>query len=135
MLRFAIASLMLAGSVAAMPAPARAQPVPYQFTPPPPIPRPPSSPAPLYPSMPGVEPPAPAPTQSHLRPYRVTPPPSLSAPRPGARPVQTAHGRTIFVPSSPAETFHDRASSCAQAGASAGLRAGQMNAFLGRCVN
>jgi hypothetical protein len=39
------------------------------------------------------------------------------------------------VPSSPGETFGDRVSSCAHAGASAGLRAGQMNAFMGRCVN
>jgi hypothetical protein len=133
MLRYAIASLMLAGSVAATPGPAHAQAVQYQFTPPPPIPRPPSSPALLYPSVPGVAPPAPAPQQSHLKPYRVTPPPGVSAQSP-ARPVQTARGRTVFVPSSPAETFGDRVSSCAHAGASAGLRAGQMNAFMGRCT-
>jgi hypothetical protein len=134
MLRYAIASLMLAGSAVAMLEPARGQPVQYQFTPPPPIPRLPSSAAPLYPSMPGVAPPVPAPTQSHLKPYRVTPPPGLSAPS-SARAVHTAHGRTIFVPSSSGETFGDRVSSCAHAGASAGLRAGQMNAFMGRCVN
>jgi hypothetical protein len=134
MLRSVMASLMLAGSVVAMLTPAHAQAVQYQFTPPPPIPRP-SSAAPLYPSLPGVLPPAPEPRQSHLKPYRVTPPPGLSAPQSGARSVQTARGRTIFVPSSPAETFGDRVSSCAHAGASAGLRAGQMNAFMGRCVN
>src|SRR5258707_6839649 len=134
MLRSAIASLMLAGSVLAMLEPAHGQPVQYQFTPPPPIPRPPSSSAPLYAPMPGVAPPVPAPQQSHLKPYRVTPPPGLSA-QPSARAVQTARGRTIFVPSSPVETFGDRVSSCAHAGASAGLRAGQMNAFMGRCVN
>jgi hypothetical protein len=134
MLRSAIASLMLAGSGLAMPDPAHSQAVQYQFTPPPPIPRLPSSPAPLFPAMPGVEPPAPAPQQSHLKPYRVTPPPGPSA-QPSGRTVQTARGHTIFVPSSPGETFGDRVSSCAQAGASAGLRAGQMNAFMGRCVN
>jgi hypothetical protein len=134
MLRYAIASLMLASGVVALLEPAHAQAVQYQFTPPPPIPRPPSSSAPLYPSMPGVEPPAPAPQQSHLKPYRVTPPPGVSG-HPSARPVQTARGHTIFVPSSPSETFGDRVSSCAHAGASAGLRASQMNAFMGRCVN
>jgi hypothetical protein len=134
MLRYAVAFLLLAASAVATLAPAHAQPVPYQFTPPPPIPRLPSSSAPLYPSMPGVALPAPAPTQSHLKPYRVTPSPGLSAPS-SARTVHTAHGHTIFVPSSPGETFGDRVSSCAHAGASAGLRAGQMNAFMGQCVN
>jgi hypothetical protein len=134
MLRFVMASLMLAGSVVATLEPAHGQAVQYQFTPPPPIPRPPSSSAPLYPSMPGVEPPVPAPRQSHLKPYRVTPPPSGST-QGGSRQVQTARGHTIFVPSSPSETFGDRVSSCAHAGASAGLRSGQMNAFMGRCVN
>jgi hypothetical protein len=125
---------MLAGSAFAMLAPAHGQPVQYQFTPPPPIPHLPSSSAPLYPSTPGALPPVPAPHPSHLKPWRVTPPPALSGER-SARAVQTARGRTVLVPSSPGETFGDRVSSCAHAGASAGLRPGQLNAFMGRCVN
>jgi hypothetical protein len=134
MLRYAVASLMLAGSIVAMLQPARGQAVQYQFTPPPPITPLPSSPGPLYSPMPGVEPPVPAPRQSHIKPYRVTPPPGPSAPS-STRAVHTAHGRTIFVPSSPGETFGDRVSSCARAGASAGLRTSRLNAFMGQCVN
>ena len=111
-----------------------AQPVQYQFTPPPPIPTLPSSPAPFYPPMPGVARPVPAPGHSHLAPYRVTPPPGLS-PQRSARPVQTARGRTILVPSSPGDTFGDRVSTCAHAGAAAGLRPNQLSAFMGQCVN
>jgi hypothetical protein len=133
MTRFAIASLMLAGSALAMPGPAHSQGVQYQFTPPPPIRTLPSSSAPSYPPIPGVAPPAPAPRQSHLAPYRVTPP--SSPPDWSTRTVQTARGRTIFVPSSPAETFGDRVSNCAHAGASAGLGPNQLTAFMGRCAN
>ncbi len=133
MFRFAVAALMLAGGVPAMLNPAHGQPVQYQFTPPPPIPKLPSSSAPSY-LVPGVAPPAPAPTQSHLAPHRVTPPPAVS-PQPSTRPVQAARGRTIHVPSSPSETFGDRVSSCAHAGASAGLKPNQLNTFMGRCVN
>ena len=111
-----------------------AQPVQYQFTPPPPIPTLPSSSAPLYPPTVGVAPPVPAPGQSHLSPYRVTPPPGLS-PQRSVRAVQTARGRTILVPTAPGETFGDRASSCAHAGAAAGLGPNRLNAFIGRCVN
>jgi hypothetical protein len=133
MTRFAIASLMLAGSALATLDPARSQGVQYQFTPPPPIKTLPSSSAPSYPPIPDVAPPAPAPRQSHLAPYRVTPP---SGPPDGStRTVQTARGRTIFVPSSPRETFGDRVSNCAHAGASAGLGPNQLNAFMGRCAN
>jgi hypothetical protein len=125
---------MLAGSALAMLAPAHGQPVQYQLTPPPPIPHLPSSSAPFYPPTPGALPPAPAPQPSHLKPWRVTPPPALSGEQ-SVRAVQTTRGRTILVPSSPGETFGDRVSSCAHAGASAGLRPGQINAFMGRCVN
>jgi hypothetical protein len=133
MLRFAFASLMLAGGALAMFEPAHAQPVQYQFTPPPPIPTLPSSSGSLYPPAPSVLPPVPAPGQSYLKPHQVTPPPALSAP-PSARTVHT-RGRTILVPSSPGETFGDRVSSCAHAGAAAGLGPNQLNAFMGRCVN
>jgi hypothetical protein len=125
---------MLASSALALPAPARAQPVQSQFTPPPPIPHLPSSSGPLYPPTAGTQPPVPAPHASHLKPWHVTPPPALSAER-SARAVHTARGRTILVPSSPGETFGDRVSSCAHAGASAGLGTSQLNAFMGRCVN
>src|SRR5258705_7353993 len=100
MTRFAIASLMLAGSVLALLEPAHGQAVQYQFTPPPPIKTLPSSSAPSYSLTPDVAPPGPAPRQSHLAPYRVTPPPGPSG-SPSTRSVQTARGRTIFVPSSP----------------------------------
>ncbi len=133
MTRFAIASLMLASGVLAMLEPALGQGVQYQFTPPPPIRTLPPSSAPSYPFA-GVAPPVPAPRQSHLAPYRVTPPPGPSD-SPSTRTVQTARGRTIFVPSSPGETFGDRVSSCAHAGAAAGLRANQLAGFMGRCVN
>jgi hypothetical protein len=133
MFRHAVASLMLAGGAVATLAPAHGQPVPYQITPPPPIPHLPSS-GPLYPPTTGIAPPAPAPQPSHLRPWRVTPPPPLSGER-SARAVHTARGRTILVPASPGETLSDRVSSCAHAGASAGLRPSQLNAFMGRCVN
>lgn len=134
MLRHVVAFLMLAGSALATVAPACGQPVQYQYTPPPPIPQLPSSSGPLYPPTAGTLPPVPAPRQSHLKPWRVTPPPSLSAER-STRTVHTARGRTIQVPSSAGETFSDRVSSCAHAGASAGLGPNQLNAFMGRCVN
>src|SRR5262245_29104861 len=132
MSRFTIASLM-AGCVLAMLEPAHSQGVQYQFTPPPPIKTLPSSSAPSYPPIPDVAPPVPAPRQSHLAPYRVTPP---GAPDSwSTRAVHTARGRTIFVPSSPGETFGDRVSNCAHAGASAGLAPNQLSAFMGRCAN
>jgi hypothetical protein len=134
MTRFAIAPLLLAGGIFTLLEPAHGQGVQYQFTPPPPIKAMPSSSAPIYPPSPGVEPPVPAPSQSHLAPHRVTLPPSLSDSR-STRAVQTAHGRTIFVPSSRSETFGDRVSSCAHAGAAAGLRPNQLAAFMGRCTN
>jgi hypothetical protein len=134
MFRLAIASLMLAGSALAMLEPARGQAVQYQFTPPPPIPTLPPSSGSLYPPAPSVLPPVPAPGQSYLKPHQVTPPPALSAPQ-SARTVHAARGRTILVPSSPGETFGDRVSSCAHAGAAAGLGPNQLNAFMGRCVN
>jgi hypothetical protein len=135
MTRFVIASLMLAGSALAMPGPAHGQGVQYQFTPPPPIRALPSSSAPSYPPIPDVAPPAPAPRQSHLAPYRVAPPSGPSDSGPSTRTVQTARGRTIFVPSSPRETLGDRVSNCAHAGASAGLGPNQLTAFMGRCAN
>ncbi len=134
MLRFAVASLILAGSALATLEPAHGQAVQYQFTPPPPIPKLPSSSSPSYPAMPGVEPPVPAPGQSHLHPYHVTPSPSASRQH-STRAVQTARGRTIFVPSSPRQTFGDRVTSCAHAGAAAGLGPNQLSAFMGRCAN
>lgn len=134
MTRFAVASLMLAAGALVMLEPAHGQGVQYQFTPPPPIKTLPSSAAPSYPTIPGVAPPVPAPRQSHLAPYRVTPPPGLSDSR-STRTVLTRRGRTIFVPSSPGETFGDRVSSCAHAGAAAGLGPNQLNAFMGRCAN
>jgi len=134
MFRFAIASFMLAGSALAMLEPAHGQGVQYQFTPPPPIKTLPSSSAPSYPPVPDVAPPVPAPRQSHLAPYRVTPPPGPADSR-STRTVTTARGRTIFVPASPGETFGDRVSSCAHAGAAAGLRPNQLSAFMGRCAN
>jgi hypothetical protein len=133
MFRFAFASLMLAGGAVATFEPAHAQPVQYQFTPPPPIPTLPPSSGSLYPPAPSVLPPVPAPGQSYLKPHQVMPPPALSAP-PSARTVHT-RGRTVIVPSSPGETFGDRVSSCAHAGAAAGLGPNQLNAFMGRCVN
>src|SRR5258708_36475826 len=134
MIRFAIASLMLAGSALAMLGPAPGQGVQYQFTPPPPIKTLPSSSAPSYPPIPDVAPPVPAPRQSHLAPYRVTPPPGPSDSQ-STRAVHTARRRTIFVPSSPWVTVGCRASSCAHAGASAGLGPNQLTAFMGRCAN
>src|ERR1700752_1729401 len=103
MTRFAVASVMLVGSVLAMLEPALGQGVQYHFTPPPPIKTLPPSSAPSYPFA-GALPAVPAPRQSHLTPYRVTPPPGPSD-SPSTRAVQTARGRTIFVPSSPRETF------------------------------
>jgi hypothetical protein len=134
MTRFAIVPLLLAGGVLTLLEPAHGQGVQYQFTPPPPIRSLPSSSAAIYPPTPGVEPPVPAPTHSHLAPYRVTPPPGLSDSR-STRAVQTARGRTVFVPSSRRETFGDRVSNCAHAGAAAGLRANQLTAFMGRCTH
>ncbi|HLK81014.1 MAG TPA: hypothetical protein VKT99_05895 [Xanthobacteraceae bacterium] len=131
--RFAVASLMLAGSVLAILGPAQGQGVQYQFTPPPPIKSLPPSSTPSYPFA-GALPPVPAPQQSRLAPYRVTPPPGPSD-SPSTRGVQTARGRTIFVPTSPRETFGDRVSSCAHAGVAAGLRPNQLTRFMGRCVN
>jgi|SRR5215475_7122314 len=133
MTRFAFASFVLAGSAVAMLEPAHGQGVQYQFTPPPPF-RTPSSPTPNYPPIPDVAPPSPAPRQSHLAPYHLTPPlgPSDSG---STRTVHTAHGRAIFVPSSQGETFGDRVSNCAHAGASAGLGPNQLSAFMGRCAN
>ncbi len=133
MLRTAVAPLMLAGTTLLL-APAHGQPVQYQFTPPPPIPTLPSTSGPLYPATPGALPPVPAPHRSHLKPWQVTPPPALSAQR-EVRSVHSARGRTILVPSSPGETFGDRVSSCAHAGAAAGLGPTRLNAFMGRCVN
>jgi hypothetical protein len=133
MTRFAIASLVLTGSIVMVLAPAHSQGVQYQFTPPPPIRTLPSSSAPSYPPIPDVAPPAPAPTQSHLAPYRVTPPPR--SPEARSRSVNTARGRTVVVPSSPGETYGDRVSNCAHAGAAAGLGPNQLGAFMGRCAN
>jgi len=132
--RLAIASLVLAGTALALLGPAYGQGVQYQFTPPPPIRTLPSSSAPSYPSIPDVAAPVPAPRQSHLAPYRVTPPPGPSDSQ-STRTVHTARGRTIFVPSSPGETFGDRVSNCAHAGAAAGLGPNQLSAFMGRCSN
>jgi hypothetical protein len=134
MTRFAIAPLLLAGGILTLLEPAYGQGVQSQFTPPPPIKALPSSSAPIYPPTAGVEPPVPAPRQSHLAPHRITPPPGLSDSR-STRAVQTARGRTIFVPSSRNETFGDRVSSCAHAGAAAGLRPNQLSAFMGRCTH
>src|SRR5215470_3475041 len=97
MSRFAIASLMLAGSAMLVLEAAYGQGVQHQFTPPPPITALPSSSSPSYPPIPGVAPPAPAPRASHLSPYRVTP--SVGSPGQGAnRSVYTAHGRRVLVP-------------------------------------
>jgi len=135
MIRFVVMSLMLAGSAVAMLAPARGQAVQYQFTPPPPIVPLHSSPAPSYPSIPGVAPPEPAPRPSHIAPYRVTPSVGSSAAR-SAGSVSTRRGRVIAVPSSPGQnTFGDRVSNCGHAGAAAGLGPNQLGAFMGRCVN
>jgi hypothetical protein len=134
MTRFAIASLMLTCGTMMVLGPAHGQGVQYQFTPPPPIRTLPSGSAPSYPPIPDVAPPAPAPRQSHLAPYRVTPPPGTPESR-STRSVPTARGRTIVVPSSPGETFGDRVSNCAHAGASAGLGPNQLGAFMGRCAN
>jgi len=134
MTRFAIASLMLAGSAVLVLEPAYAQGVQHQFTPPPPITALPSSSSPSYPQIPGVAPLVPAPRGSNLTPYRSAP--SVGSPGQGAnRSVYTAHGRRVLVPTSPAETFGDRVSNCAHAGASAGLGPNQLGAFMGRCTN
>jgi hypothetical protein len=132
--RFVIAFLLLAGGILTLLEPAHGQGIQSQFTPPPPIRTLPSSSGAIYPPTPGVEPPVPAPRQSHLAPYRVTPPPGLSDSR-STRTVQTARGRTIFVPSSRRETFGDRVSNCAHAGAAAGLHSNQLTAFMGRCTH
>ena len=134
MTRFAIAPLLLTGAILTSLEPVHSQGLQSQFTPPPPIKTLPSSSGPIYPPTPGVAPPVPAPRQSHLTPYRVTPPPGLSDSR-STRAVQTARGRTIFVPSSRGETFGDRVSSCAHAGAAAGLHPHQLAGFMGRCTN
>lgn len=126
-----LAPLMLLASALAIP-PACAEPVQYQFTPPPPIPHLPASPPPSYPVQ-GVAPPQPAPRASNLEPFHVTPPPAALR-RPGGT-VQTARGRPVIVPVTPGETFGDRVTTCSRAGASAGLRASRLSAFVGRCVN
>jgi hypothetical protein len=136
MIRSAIASLMLAGSAMAVPAPAHGQPVQYQFTPPPPIVPLPSWQPPSYPTIPGVAPPVPAPRRSGVVPYHVTPPVGPPGSR-SAPYVYTQRGRAIAVPP-PApgrDTFGDSVSRCAHAGASAGLGPNQLGAFMGRCVN
>jgi len=134
MTRFAIASLVLAcGAVLALQA-AYSQGIQSQFTPPPPIRSLPSSSSPSYPVIPDVAPPVPAPRGSHLAPHRVTPSPELSSGR-TARQVYTARGRTVTVPTRPGETFGDRVSNCAHAGASAGMGPNQLNSFMGRCTN
>jgi hypothetical protein len=136
MIRSVIASLMLAGAAMAALEPAYGQPVQYQFTPPPPIRALPSSQPPSYAPIPDVAPPAPAPGGSGVVPYRVRPAPSASGSGRGStRPVYTARGRRILVPSAPAETFGDRVSNCAHAGASSGLGPNQLGAFMGRCAN
>ena len=137
MIRFAIASLMLAGSAIAALEPAYGQAVQYQFTPPPPIVPAPSSQAPSYPPIPGVAPPAPAPGPSAAVPYRVSPSVGPSGSQ-ATRYVHTRRGRTVAVPSAAVpgqETFGDRVSNCAHAGASAGLGPNQLGGFMGRCVN
>ena len=134
MTRFAIAFLMLAGGAVMALDPALSQGVQYQFTPPPPIRSLPSSSAPSYPPIPDVAPPVPAPRASHLAPYRVTPPEGSVGSR-LTRHVYTDDGRRVLVPSRPAETFGDRVSNCAHAGASAGLGPNQLGAFMGRCAN
>jgi len=133
MTRFAVVSLMLAGSAVMVLEPAYGQAVQYQFTPPPPIRALPSSSSPSYPLIPGVASPVPAPGGSHLAPYRVTPSPRSSE-HGLNRSVYTAHGRRILVPTAPAETFGDRVSNCAHAGASAGLGPNQLGSFMGRCT-
>jgi hypothetical protein len=132
MIRFAIASLMLAGSAVAMLEPAYGQAVQYQFTPPPPI-VPLRSSAPSYPDSPGVAAPMPAPGRSGVVPYRVSP--SVGASGSQTRYVHTRSGRSIAVPSRGQETFGDRVSNCAHAGAASGLGPNQLGGFTGRCAN
>ena len=132
MTRFAIASLMLAGSAMMVLDPAFGQGVQYQFTPPPPIVPLQSSQVPSYPSIPGVAPPVPAPGGSGVVRYHVKPSVKSSASR-STRQVHTAHGRMIQVPTAPGETFGDRVSNCAHSGAAAGLGPNQLGAFMGRC--
>jgi hypothetical protein len=139
MMRFAIASLLLAGSAMVVLEPAYGQPLQYQFTPPPPIVPLPSSSLPSYPSIPGVAAPAPAPGGSGVVPYRVTPPPSVASSRSHTtRYLHTQRGRIVAVP--PAlgggqDTFNDRVSRCAFAGASGSVRPGQMGSFMAGCTN
>ena len=133
MTRFAIASLMLVGGAMLVVEMAYGQGVQQQFTPPPPIRALPSSSS-SYPQIPGVAPPVPGPTGSHLAPYRGTP--SAGSPGHGGnRAVYTSHGRRVLVPTSPTETYGDRVSNCAHAGASAGLGPNQLGAFMGRCTH
>jgi hypothetical protein len=139
MIRFAIASLLLAGSAMAVLGPAYGQPVQYQFTPPPPIVPLHSSSMPSYPDIPGVAAPVPAPGPSSVVPYRVTPSPSVASSRSHTtRYLQTRRGRTVAVP--PAlgrgqDTFSDRVSRCAHAGASSGVRPGELGTFMAGCTN
>jgi hypothetical protein len=138
MIRFAIASLVLAGSAVAVLKPAYGQPVQYQFTPPPPIVALPSSSMPSYPSIPGVAAPVPAPGSSGVVPYRVTPPSVASSRSHATRYLHTQRGRIVAVP--PAlgrgqDTFNDRVSRCAHAGASGGVRPGEFGSFMGQCAN
>jgi len=133
MIRFAIAFLMLANCAVMVLEPAFGQGVQYQFTPPPPIRALPSSSSPSYPMVPGVASPVPAPGASHLAPPRVTPSPRSSE-HGLNRSIYTASGRRILVPTAPGETFGDRVSNCAHAGASAGLGPNQLGSFMGRCT-
>jgi hypothetical protein len=134
MFRSVIALLMLTAAAVAMVEPANAQPVQYQFTPPPPIRALPSSQPPSYPSIPGVAAPAPAPGGSGVVPYNVRPAPRSSG-YGSTRSVYTDHGRRVLVPTRPTETFGDRVSNCAHAGAAAGLGPNQLGTFMGRCTN
>jgi hypothetical protein len=124
---------MLAGSTVVLDS-AFSQGVQYQFTPPPPIVPLPSSQPPSYPPIPGVAPPVPAPGGSGVVPYHVKPSVGSTRSR-STRHVYTAHGRMIPVPSAPSETFGDRVSNCAHAGASAGLGPNQLGTFMGRCTH
>jgi hypothetical protein len=136
MFRFAFASLMLAGSALLALEPAFGQAVQYQFTPPPPIVPLPSSSSPTYANVPDVAPPVPAPGGSGVKPYHVRPGPRASRSA-GTRYVHTRRGRVVAVP--PAlvpghNTFNDRVIRCAHAGASSGLRPGQLGGFTAECA-
>jgi hypothetical protein len=138
MIRFAIASLMLAGSALMALEPAYGQAVQYQFTPPPPIVSLGSSSGPSYPSIPGVASPSPAPGGSGVVPYQVAPPPHVASSRSSTRYVHTRRGRTIAVPPAAVagqNTFGDRVSRCAHAGAASGLGPNQLGGFTAQCAN